>query len=199
MPRPDLGGAQRLWVINSKGIVVARVGENEQKYGDDVSKLPAVQKALQGAAGTDALVLDNQVLRVAVAPIRNSSGTKNYGAVLVGVKTAENLGALVKQDLGVEFGVLQNDNVFASTISIPADLQAKVNGKRAEMRDNGRTQAFVTTIGNNSYIATAALFDGEAGRAGATYLLLDPVPLSVGPLGPLSDLSFQEFRWGAFP
>src|SRR6476659_4244911 len=72
---PDLAGGaiETLAAIDTKGRVVARIGENDKEYGDYVGGAEVLADALRGYLSDDVWGAEGKLSRVAAAPVLSKS------------------------------------------------------------------------------------------------------------------------------
>jgi hypothetical protein len=123
------------------------------------------------------------------------------GAIYVGAETGENLVERLKKNLEVDVALLLRGKVIAATrptadlIRLP-DL---VDKHAAEIEKVKRTPAIPVQAGQDSLLAVAAPFPGQAGQQQAYYVLLGMQPAKSDLASLLSRTSSDDLKWGNFP
>jgi hypothetical protein len=200
---PDLatGGIDVIVALDSKGRVIARVGDNEKEYGDYVGGIEVVADALRGYLSDDVWGVGGKLERVAGAPVLSKGKDRIVGAIYVGAETGPGLVERLKKNLDVDVALLLRGKVIAS--SRPAGeldaLPEIVAQHTADIAELKRTPALPLTVGQDKLLVVAAPFPGQAGEQQAYYALLgmQPAKSDLGAL--LSNVSSNDLKWGNFP
>jgi hypothetical protein len=200
---PDLatGGIESLVALDSKGRVVARVGDNDKEYGDYLGGAEAVADALRGYLSDDVWGNGGKLLRVAAAPVLSKNRDRIVGALYVGAETGPVLVERLKKNLDVDIALLLRGKVIASTRKA-ADLMMLpelIEKHAKEIQDIKRTAAIPMTSGNDNLLVVAAPFPGQAGQQQAYYALLGMQPAKSDLASLLSHTSSDDLKWGKFP
>src|SRR6187397_827285 len=177
---PDLssGGIDTLVAIDNKGRVVARVGDNDKEYGDNIMGAEIVGDAMRGYISDDVWGVGGKLQRVAAAPVFSKSKDKIVGAVYVAAETGSALVERLKKNLEVDVALLLRGKIVASSRG-PGELDALpelVSQHTGEMETAKRTQALPVTAGKDELLAVAAPFPGQAGEQQAYYALVGSKP-----------------------
>jgi Double sensory domain of two-component sensor kinase len=200
---PDLatGGISTLVALDSKGRVVARVGDNDKEYGDYLGGAEAIADALRGYLSDDVWGNGGKLLRVAAAPVLSKNRDRIVGAVYVGAETGPALVERLKKNLDVDIALLLRGKVIASTRNA-ADLMALpelIEKHTKEIQTIKRTAAIPMTSGQDNLLVVAAPFPGQAGQQQAYYALLGMQPAKSDLASLLSHTSSDDLKWGKFP
>ena len=99
---PDLasGGIETLVAIDSKGRVIARVGDNEKEYGDYIGGAEMIADALRGYLSDDVWGVGGKLQRVAAAPVLSKNRDRIVGAIYVGAETGPALVERLQEEPG---------------------------------------------------------------------------------------------------
>ena len=200
---PDLssGGIDMLVAIDNKGRVVARVGDNDKEYGDNIMGAEIVGDAMRGYISDDVWGVGGKLQRVAAAPVFSKTKDKIVGAVYVAAETGSALVERLKKNLEVDVALLLRGKVVASSRG-PGELDALpelVSQHTAEMETAKRTQALPVTAGKDELLAVAAPFPGQAGEQQAYYALVGSKPAKADLPALLAATSSDDLKWGKFP
>jgi hypothetical protein len=200
---PDMtaGGIETLVAMDGKGRVVARIGDNDKEYGDYIGGAEAIADALRGYLSDDVWGNGGRLVRVAAAPVLSKNRDRIVGAIYVGAETGENLVERLKKNLDVDVALLLRGKVIAASrpTSDLMRLPDLIEKHTAEIEKVKRTPAIPLQAGNDSLLAVAAPFPGQAGQQQAYYVLLgmQPAKADLGPL--LAQTSSDDLKWGSFP
>jgi hypothetical protein len=200
---PDLagGGIAELAAIDSKGRVIARVGDNDKEYGDYVSGAELLADALRGYLSDDVWGAGGKLLRVAAAPVLSKNRDRIVGAIYVGAETGPALVERLKKNLDVDVALILRGKIVASTrsaaelITLPELIEQHVK----EIETVKRTPAIPVTAGQEKLLVVAAPFTGEAGQQQAYYALIGMQPAKSDLPSLLSNTSSDDLKWGNFP
>ena len=200
---PDLatGGIETLVAMDGKGRVVARVGDNDKEYGDFIGGAEVIADALRGYMSDDVWGNGGKLLRVAAAPVLSKTHDRIVGAIYVGAETGPNLVERLKKNLDVDVALMLRGKIVASTrdaasLSMLPDLVEK---HASDIEKVKRTPAISLQAGNDSLLAVAAPFPGQAGQQQAYYVLLGMQPAKSDLPSLLSHTSSDDLKWGNFP
>ena len=82
---PDLasGGIDSIVAIDTKGRVIARVGDNEKEHGDFIGGAEIIADALRGYLSDDVWGVNGRLQRLAAAPVLSKNRDRIVGAVYV--------------------------------------------------------------------------------------------------------------------
>ena len=200
---PDLatGGIETLVALDVKGRVVARLGDDEQEYGDYLTGAELVADALRGYMSDDVWGTGGNHRRDAAAPVLSKNHDRIVGVVYVGAETGPALVERLKKNLDVDVVLILRGKVIAA--SRPAAdlimLPDLIEKHAAEIEQVKRTPAIPLKAGQDDLLAVAAPFPGQAGQQGAYYALLgmQPAKSDLGAL--LARTTSDDLKWGNFP
>jgi hypothetical protein len=201
---PDLasGGIDVIVALDNKGRVIARVGDNDKEYGDYIGGAELIADALRGYLSDDVWGIGGKLQRVAAAPVLSKGRDRIVGAIYVGAETGEALVERLKKNLDVDVALLLRGRVIAS--SRPAGevdaLPEIIAQHTKEIESVKRTPPLSLTAGQETLLAVAAPFPGQAGEQQAFYALIGVQP-GKPDLWPLiasttsDDLKPKNFPW----
>src|SRR3954469_23412460 len=177
---PDLagGGIESLTPVDTKGRVIARLGDNDKEYGDYLGGAELVADALRGYLSDDVWGTDGKLLRVAAAPVLSKSRDRIVGAIFVGAEPGPALVERLKKILDVDVALLLRGRIIAATRA-PTDLEAlpALIGKHTkEIEEVKRTPAIPVSAGQDKLLVVAASFPGQASQQEAYYALVGMQP-----------------------
>jgi hypothetical protein len=200
---PDLasGGIDILVAIDNKGRVVARVGDNDKEYGDNIMGAEIVGDALRGYVSDDVWGVGGRLQRLSAAPVLSKSKDKIVGAVYVGAETGPALVERLKKNLEVDVALMLRGKVIASSRS-PGEVDALpelVAQHRGEIDSAKRTQALPLTAGRDELLVVAAPFPGQAGEQQAYYALIGSKQAKADLPSLLAATTSDDLKWGKFP
>ena len=200
---PDLasGGIDSIVAIDTKGRVIARVGENEKEYGDFMGGAEMIADALRGYLSDDVWGVGGRLQRLAAAPVLSKSRDRIVGAVYVGAETGPALVERLKKNLDVDIALLLRGKVIASSRG-PAeldDLPELIARHTKEIETAKRTQPIAMTVGKQDLIVVAAPFPGQAGEQQAYYALIGQHPANSGIKALFANATSDDLKWGHFP
>jgi hypothetical protein len=201
---PDLasGGIDVIVAVDNKGRVIARVGDNDKEYGDYIGGAELIADALRGYLSDDVWGTGGKLQRVAAAPVLSKGRDRIVGAIYVGAETGEALVERLKKNLDVDVALLLRGRVIASSRPA-AEVEAlpEIIGQHAkEIESVKRTPPLSLTAGQETLLAVAAPFPGQAGEQQAFYALIGVQP-GKPDLWPLiasttsDDLKPKNFPW----
>src|SRR5579871_367447 len=200
---PDLatGGIDEIVALDTKGRVIARVGNNEKEYGDYIGGIEVVADALRGYLSDDVWGIGGRLQRVAGAPVLSKGKDRIVGAIYVAAETGSGLVERLKKNLDVDVALLLRGKVIASSrpegeLDALPELVAQHSGDIAELK---RTPAFELTVGKQSLLAVAAPFPGQAGEQQAYYALIGVKPAKLDLPALIANVSSNDLKWGNFP
>jgi hypothetical protein len=200
---PDLasGGIDQIVALDNKGRVIARVGDEEKEYGDNIGGAEVVADALRGYLSDDVWGVGGKLERVAAAPVLSKGKDRIVGGILVAAETGDALVERLKKNLDVDVALLLRGKVIASS-RVSSDLEAlpdiiQQHGKDIETLK--RTPALPLVTAKDRLLVVAAPFPGQAGEQQAYYALIgvQPAKADLGAL--LSKVSSDDLKWGHFP
>jgi len=199
---PDLasGGIDTIVALDTKGRVIARVGENEKEYGDFIGGAEIVADALRGYLSDDVWGSGGRLQRLAAAPVLSKNRDRIVGAVYVGAETGPALVERLKKNLDVDIALLLRGKVIASSRP-PGQLDAlpeMISHHIKEIETAKRTQAISMTVGKEELIVVAAPFPGQAGEQQAYYALMGQHPASSGIQTLFANATSDDLKWGQF-
>jgi hypothetical protein len=200
---PDLasGGIDSIVALDTKGRVIARVGENEKEYGDYIGGAEIIADALRGYLSDDVWGVNGRLQRLAAAPVLSKNRDRIVGAVYVSAETGPALVERLKRNLDVDVALLLRGKVIASSRG-PADLDALpelITRHLKEIETAKRTQPISLTVGKQDLIVVAAPFPGQAGEQQAYYALIGEHPANSGLAGLFANAKSDDLKWGQFP
>lgn len=194
-------GVESIIAIDKSGRVIARVGDDEGEYGESIVGAEVVADALRGYMSDDVWGSSNRLRRIGAAPVYSKARDRIVGALVVSVETAKRLTDVWKANLGVDVAIVLRREVLASTLpeALLGDLPKAIEEHATEIDSHKRTRALTLQMGNQSMLAVAASFAGEASMQRAYYVLLvQKTPLS-DPWALLSSTSAEDLAWSKFP
>ena len=194
-------GVESLIAVDSKGRVVARVGDDEGEYGESLIGAEVVGDAVRGYLSDDVWGAAGRLRRVGAAPVTSKSRERIVGAIVVAVETGKRLAEMWKRNLGVEVAIVLGKNVVSSTLpeALLGQLPELIEQHATEIANHKRTRALVLYMGNERMLLVAAPFVGEASEQRAYYVLLNKKSPESDPWVLLSNTSSDDLRWGHFP
>jgi hypothetical protein len=199
---PDLasGGIDSIVAIDTKGRVVARVGENEKEYGDFIGGAEIIADALRGYLSDDVWGVGGRLQRLAAAPVLSKNRDRMVGGVYVSAETGPALVERLKKNLDVDIALLLRGKVIASSRG-PGALDALpelIAHHTKEIETAKRTQAIPMTVGKEDLIVVAAPFPGQAGEQQAYYALVGQHPANSGITALFANATSDDLSWGNF-
>jgi hypothetical protein len=200
---PDLasGGIDSIVALDTKGRVIARVGDNEKEYGDFIGGAEIIADALRGYLSDDVWGVDGRLQRLAAAPVLSKNRDRIVGAVYVSAETGPALVERLKRNLDVDVALLLRGKVIASSRG-PGDLDALpdlISHHLKEIETAKRTQPFSMKVGKQDLIVVAAPFPGQAGEQQAYYALVGEHPANSGIAALFANATSDDLKWGQFP
>ena len=200
---PDLGtaGIATIAAVDGNGRVVARVGEDEKDFGENIGGAEVVADALRGFLSDDVWGAGRRLLRVAGAPVLSKNRDRIVGALVIGADTSQQFAERLKKNLDVDVALLLRGKVLASTIE-PATLGTLpdlVAQHKSEIDEVKRTLAIPIEVGDETYLAVAAPFPGQASQQEGYYVLIGKKPASADLKALLASTSARDLKWGSFP
>jgi hypothetical protein len=200
---PDLasGGIDTIVAVDTKGRVIARVGDNEKEYGDYITGAEIIADALRGYLSDDVWGVGGQLQRLAAAPVLSKNRDRIVGAVYVGAETGPALVERLKKNLDVDVALLLRGKVIASSRP-PGELDALpdlITHHTKEIETAKRTVPITMTVGKEELIVVAAPFPGQAGEQQAYYALVGQHPANSGLSGLFAKATSDDLKWGNFP
>jgi hypothetical protein len=200
---PDLGGAgiATIVALDAAGRVVARVGEDDKNFGENIAGAELVDDALRGFLSDDVWGIGGHLLRVAAAPILSKSRDRIVGALYVGAETGDQFAERLKKNLDVDVALLLRGKIVASTLptEILGQLGEMVDQHKSEIETLKRTSALAIEVGSETYLAVAAPFPGQASQQQAYYVLIGKKPARADVRSLLASTSARDLKWGSFP
>ena len=200
---PDLasGGIDSIVALDTKGRVIARVGENEKEYGDYIGGAEIISDALRGYLSDDVWGVNGRLQRLAAAPVLSKNRDRMVGAVYVSAETGPALVERLKRNLDVDVALLLRGKVIASSRS-PGELDALpelLTRHAKEIETAKRTQPIPMTVGKKDLIVVVAPFPGQAGEQQAYYALLGDHPANTGITALFANATSDDLGWAQFP
>lgn len=201
---PDLAGAgiATLVAVDASGRVVARVGgEDDKSFGENIGGAELIDDALRGFLSDDVWGAGGRLLRVAGAPVLSKSRDRIVGALYVGAETGEQFAERLKKNLDVDVALFLKGKVIASTLpaEVLAGLPDMVEQHHQDIANLKRTPALPIDVGNETYLAVAAPFPGQAALQRAYYVLIGKKPAHADLRALLASTSARDLKWGSFP
>ena len=200
---PDLasGGIDSIVALDTKGRVIARVGENEKEYGDFIGGAEIISDALRGYLSDDVWGVGGRLQRLAAAPVLSKNRDRIVGAVYVSAETGPALVERLKRNLDVDVALLLRGKVIASSRP-PGQLDALpelIAHHTKEIETAKRTQPISMTVGKQDLIVVAAPFPGQAGEQQSYYALIGEHPANSGIAALFANATSDDLKWGQFP
>jgi len=201
---PDLAGAgiATIAAVDANGRVVARVGgEDDKSFGENIGGAELIDDALRGFLSDDVWGAGGKLLRVAGAPVLSKSRDRIVGALYVGAETGDQFAERLKKNLDVDVARLLRGKVLASTVppEVLAGLPDMVEQHRKDIDSLKRTPALPIDVGNETYLAVAAPFPGQAALQKGYYVLIGKKPAHADLRSLLASTSARDLKWGSFP
>lgn len=200
---PDLAGAgiSTIVALDANGRVVARVGEDDKSFGENIGGAEIIDDALRGFLSDDVWGAGGHLLRVAAAPVLSKSRDRVVGALYVGAETGEQFSERLKKNLDVDIALLLRGKIVASTLSpeVLGQLADMVEQHKTDIDTLKRTPALPIEAGNETYLAVAAPFPGQAAQQQGYYVLIGKKPVRADLAGLLGSTSARDLKWGSFP
>jgi hypothetical protein len=200
---PDLAGAgiSTIVALDANGRVVARVGEDDKNFGENIGGAEVIDDALRGFLSDDVWGAGGRLLRVAAAPVLSKSRDRVVGALYVGAETGEQFSERLKKNLDVDIALLLRGKIVASTLrpDVLGQLADLVEQHKTDIDTLKRTPALPIEAGNDTYLAVAAPFPGQAAQQQAYYVLIGKKPVRADLAGLLGSTSARDLKWGSFP
>jgi hypothetical protein len=199
---PDLasGGIDSIVALDTKGRVIARVGENEKEYGDFIGGAEIIADALRGYLSDDVWGVGGRLQRLAAAPVLSKNRDRIVGAVYVSAETGPALVERLKKNLDVDVALLLRGKVIASSRA-PGELDALpdlITRHSKEIETAKRTLPMAMTVGKEDLLVVAAPFPGQAGEQQAYYALVGQHPASSGITALFENATSDDLKWGQF-
>jgi hypothetical protein len=199
---PDLasGGIDSIVAVDTKGRVIARVGDNEKEYGDFIGGAEIIADALRGYLSDDVWGVNGRLQRLAAAPVLSKNRDRIVGGVYVSAETGPALVERLKKNLDVDIALLLRGKVIASSRP-PGQLDALpelIAHHTKEIEAAKRTQPISMTAGKEELIVVAAPFPGQAGEQQAYYALVGQHPADSGFTALVANATSDDLKWGQF-
>lgn len=200
---PDLasGGIETLLAVDTKGRVVARVGEEEKDAGDLVGGQELVADALHGYLSDDVWGQNGRLRRVAAAPVLSKSRDHVVGALVVAAETGAAFAERLKKNLEVDVALLLRGKIVTATQygQELAQLPQMVVEHAKEIAELKRTPALEIPAGRETLLAVVAPFPGQASQQEAYYALIGKKPIEADLKSLLANTTTKDLKWGDFP
>ncbi|MEO8213220.1 MAG: MXAN_5187 C-terminal domain-containing protein [Myxococcales bacterium] len=200
---PDLStaGIATIIALDGNGRVVARVGDDEKDYGDNIGGAEVISDALRGYLSDDVWGAGGHLLRVAGGPVLSKSRDRIVGALVIGAETGAQFADRLKRNLDMDVALLLHGKVVASTIdaALLSPLPQLVSQHQTEIDDVKRTPAIPLDVGSETYLAVAAAFPGQASQQQGYYVLIGKKPAKADLQSLLANTSARHLKWGSFP
>jgi hypothetical protein len=193
-------------LLDRRGRLVARVGADEDEFGDVYAGRPIVDDALAGFVRDDVWVEKGTLFLVAASPVVQVDPPVSYvGAVVLGNKVSTDLAKQFVSSLNVDVGFFLPDADVAASGTLAIDREPMTKAvdalKGSDLGEDCKlSKPFDVKAGNQDYTALVARMPGEAQLRHAFYTVLIKRPVARGFAGTLSvvrqnDLSFGNFPW----
>jgi Double sensory domain of two-component sensor kinase len=200
---PDLasGGIDSIVATDTKGRVIARVGDNEKEYNDNMVGAEIIADALRGYLSDDVWGVGGRLQRLSAAPVLSKNRDRIVGSVYVSAETGPALVERLKKNLDVDVALLLRGKVIASSRG-PGDLDALpdlVAQHTKEIETAKRTVPITMTVGKEDLLVVAAPFPGQAGEQQAYYALVGQHPANSGMAKLFQNATSDDLKWGRFP
>ncbi|MGA9655059.1 MAG: hypothetical protein WBV96_14220, partial [Polyangia bacterium] len=202
VPDRAAAGVESLVAVDSKGRVVARIGDDEGEYGESIAGAEVVADALRGYLSDDVWGASGRLRRVGAAPVISRSRERIVGALVVAVETGKRLAEIWKRNLGVDVAIVLGKTVVSSTLpeALLGQLPELIEQHATEIANHKRTRPLSLDMGNKRMLLIAAPFVGEASEQRAYYVLLNEKSPKSDPWVLLSNAKSDDLRWGGdFP
>jgi Double sensory domain of two-component sensor kinase len=200
---PDLAtaGIATIIALDGNGRVVARIGDDENEYGENMGGAEVIADALRGYLSDDVWGARGKLLRVAGAPVLSKNRDRIVGALVVGAESGSQFAERLKKNLDVDVALLLHGKVVASTIDpmLLSLLPSLVDDHKAEIDDVKRTPAIPIEAGSDILLAVAAPFPGQASQQQGYYTLVGKKPVKASLSALLANTSAGDLKWGKFP
>jgi Double sensory domain of two-component sensor kinase len=200
---PDLAGAgiSTIVALDANGRVVARVGDDDKSFGENIGGAEIIDDALRGFLSDDVWGAGGHLLRVAAAPVLSKGRDRVVGALYVGAETGEQFSERLKKNLDVDIALLLRGKIVASTLppEVLGQLPDLVEQHKTDIDTLKRTPALPIEAGNETYLAVAAPFPGQAAQQQGYYVLIGKKPVRADLAGLLGSTSARDLKWGSFP
>jgi hypothetical protein len=200
---PDLAaaGIATLAAVDGNGRIIARIGQGDKEYGENIGGAEVIADALRGYLSDDVWGAGGRVLRVAGAPVLSKGRDRIVGALYIGAETGTAFVNLLKTNLMIDAAVLLRGKVVASTIdsSLLGQLPDLVAQRQGEIEDLKRSEAIPVEVGNDTLLAVAAPFPGEAALQSAYYVVIGKKPAHADLGSLLAATSARDLKWSTFP
>jgi hypothetical protein len=200
---PDLAaaGIATLAAVDGNGRIIARIGQGEKEYGENIGGAEVIADALRGYLSDDVWGAGGRLLRVAGAPVLSKGRDRIVGALYIGAETGTAFVNLLKTNLMIDAAVLLRGKVVASTIdsSLLGQLPDLVAQRQGEIEDLKRSEAIPVEVGDETLLAVAAPFPGEAALQGAYYVVIGKKPAHADLRSLLAATSARDLKWSTFP
>lgn len=136
-------GAALLILVDAKGRVLARVGQDEAVYRDPLGGVPLVADAVRGYRLDDLWLLHGTLYRMAAAPLLSLGRDRYVGALLVGQVLSSALADELHRTTGAEALFVVGRRVLAASLS-PAELTERLGPDGFTLLERGREAALQT-------------------------------------------------------
>ena len=194
-------GVESIIAVDTKGRVVARVGDDEGEFGESLAGAEVVADALRGYLSDDVWGAGKRLRRIGAAPVLSKTHDRIVGALVVAVETGKRLAEMWKRNLGVEVAIVLRKQVLSSTLpeALLTQLPELIQERSAEIARLSRTRAVPVYMGSERLLMVAAPFVGEAREQHACWVLLTKKSPESDPWALLSSTSSDDLKWGRFP
>ncbi|RMH42539.1 MAG: hypothetical protein D6689_07865 [Deltaproteobacteria bacterium] len=198
--------------VDATGRAIARVGLNEDRWGDSVRGFFAIDDALDGYLRDDVWFVNHDLYRIAVSPVIETRVGQYAGAIVIGHAFNKELAERLADNVGAHVAFYAKGGAVAA--STPAQVHQDVAKTAARLladrptaddgtdaqKDCADLAPFEVASGSEKFDVAVARLPGEARAADAFYAVFIDKPDAVGFMGTLrkitrNDLSFDHFPW----
>lgn len=163
-----------LLLVDARGRVLARVGNDEEVYQDSVIGYPIVADAVRGYRLDDLWFEQGRLYRLAAAPIIATARDRYVGAVVLGQAVGDDLAEQIRAAVGMDVAFLCAGRVVGSSLkALPQGLLQRAEtggwyGQPVPVGDADRQE-----------LALLSPLPGEAAAQGAAIALIAPTPTTA--------------------
>ncbi|MBW2277278.1 MAG: hypothetical protein JRF63_07290 [Deltaproteobacteria bacterium] len=178
--------ADILIAVDTRGEVVAQVGEKQRQMGYHIGDFPAVDGALRGYVRDDVWMLDKDVYLIAARPIIDQG--RYVGAVVHAMKINDKLASEISPNVQLAFFVgdlilgvgtpKTNGVVRAQGAHIAGPLEQVRADKK--FREKGYSDVQQIDTPDGSFMAVYAMVRGEASGNDVLFGIVTPLELMTG-------------------
>jgi hypothetical protein len=163
-----------LLLVDARGRVLARIGEDEEVYQDNVIGYPIVADAVRGYRLDDLWFEKGRLYRLAAAPVIAAARDRYVGAVVLGQAVGDDLAGQIRAAVGMDVAFLCAGKVMGSSLkALPKGLLQRAetgawNGQPVPVGEEDRPE-----------LALLSPLPGEAAAQGAVIALVTPAAAGV--------------------